>query len=74
MLLRSPQPLAIKATDDLEYYFFADVYALLRDGHISVLLPFSLLEGRSVPKGIDRILIKVLEILMVKTVLFTTGV
>ena len=48
-------PLVMKAKDDLEYYLLLmRFYALLRDGHTSVLLPYSLLEGRSVPFGVIR--------------------
>lgn len=43
-------PLAINAENDLEYYLLLmRFYALLCDGHTSVMLPFELLKGRNVP-------------------------
>lgn len=48
-------PLVINAKSDLEYYLLLmRFYALLRDGHTSVMPPFELLEGRSVPFGAAR--------------------
>lgn len=48
-------PFVINAKSDLEYYLLLmRFYALLRDGHTSVTLPFELLEGRSVPFGAAR--------------------
>lgn len=43
-------PLVIKAKSDLEYYLLLmRFYALLRDGHTSVIPPSALFEGKSVP-------------------------
>lgn len=48
-------PLAINAQSDLEYYLLLmRFYALLRDGHTSVMPPSSLLEGRNIPFGVIR--------------------
>lgn len=43
-------PLVIEAKSDLEYYLLLmRFYALLRDGHTSVIPPPALFEGKSVP-------------------------
>ncbi len=43
-------PLVINAENDLEYYLLLmRFYALLRDGHSSVMPPFELLKGRNIP-------------------------
>lgn len=43
-------PLVINAKSDMEYYLLLmRFYALLRDGHTSVIPPFSLLEGGMFP-------------------------
>ncbi len=48
-------PLVINAKSDLEYYLLLmRFYALLRDGHTSVMPPYSLFEGRNVPFGVVR--------------------
>lgn len=46
-------PLVINAKSDLDFYLLLmRFYALLRDGHTSVMPPFELLEGRNVPFGV----------------------
>ncbi len=48
-------PLVINAKSDLEYYLLLmRFYALLRDGHTSVMPLYSLFEGRNVPFGVIR--------------------
>lgn len=48
-------PLAINAKSDLEYYLLLmRFYALLRDGHTSVMPPYELVQNRSVPFHIVR--------------------
>lgn len=48
-------PLVINAKSDLEYYLILmRFYALLRDGHTSVMPPPALFEGRNIPFGVLR--------------------
>lgn len=47
--------LIINVKNDLEYYLLLmRFYALLRDGHTSVMPPYSLFEGRNIPFGVIR--------------------
>lgn len=48
-------PLVMSAKDDFEFYcLLMKFYALLRDGHTCVTMPYELLSGRSVPFGVTR--------------------
>ena len=48
-------PLVMNAKSDLDYYLvLMRFYALLRDGHTSVIPPYALLEGRNIPFGVLR--------------------
>lgn len=48
-------PLVMSAKDDFEFYcLLMKFYALLRDGHTCVAMPYELLSGRSVPFGVTR--------------------